>query len=1022
LIAETYNVYKMLLQKAFKIYVMKKHFYTALLLVLCTINLIANAQQAVITGKVTDAVTGETLIGVSVRVVRGGSGTQTDLNGNFRLNTTQGDSLTFSYVGYTSQTLPVAGRTTFAIRLQPVANMLQQVVVIGYGTQRRRDVTGAVASVSGDRLARQPVQTATQALQGQVSGVQVISSGQPNALPQLRIRGTGSVLAGANPLYVVDGVLTDDIRNISSDDITSIDVLKDASAAIYGVRAANGVVIITTRKGKNGPPVIRYNASAGFQELSNKVQMASRQQYIDYLQGANPTALTADIPPLTYTGSTDWYNAVLRKGLEMNHNLSLSGGSEKTTYFLSLGEFTNNGLVKTNAFHRYTFRSNIDVKITDKLTFGTQLSYTNSKERPVAGVYTDIYRAAPVIPATDSRGLYGNTSVWGNVGNPLLSLMNANNQTNTDRVQGNIYIEFKPVKTLTLRSALNIDNLWNKLRNYTGKFRADSAIFNIAGGNQYNTFSTLFIQNDQAVHTTWDNTATWHQTFGKHDVTVLAGYTVEYQKTELFSGSRRDVPNDPDLWYLDVGNPESGAVYANNGALFKRLSYLGRINYSYNGRYLFSASLRADGSSRFSRHFGYFPTISAGWVISEESFLKDSKTISHLKLRGSWGQLGNDNIGQGLYVVTATPNLPYFFNNNLVLGTAIQDIKNTGLKWERTAQIDVGLEYGLFNNKLSGEADYYHKKVRDALTNVTIPGILGDPDQLYVTNAASYQNSGFEFSASWKDKIGKVGYSVGGNINYNRNRVIGLNGGQALIGGGVGNQSVTRTDNGQPIASYYVLEYAGVFQNQAQINAAPSYNLNGYNKTVGGLIFNDISGPGGKPDGVVDNYDRTFSGSYQPQYYGGLNLSVNYGNWDLGADFYYNWGNQIYNGKRQFRGNMNDNIEASYAQNRWTSGNPSNTDPATVPLNIPASTYFIESGAFLRLNNLTLGFVMPQSILKKLKMNRMRVYLASQNLFTAKRYSGFSPELLTTDILASGIELSNYPTTRTFAAGVNVEF
>jgi TonB-linked SusC/RagA family outer membrane protein len=1005
---------------------MKKIIYLtqAILLPILLFNMQASAQTIPVTGVVTDLATGETIIGATVRVSGTGTGTQTDVNGRFTVNANSTDSLTFSYVGYATQTIGITGRTTVNIRMQATTNVLQQVVVVGYGTQRRRDVTGAVGSVNGADLAKQPVQTPTQALQGRIAGVQVIGSGQPNAQPQLRIRGTGSVLAGANPLYVVDGVLTDDIRNINNNDITSIDVLKDASAAIYGVRAANGVVIITTRKGKNGAPVIRYDGSAGFRQLSNKVQMANREQYTAYLRDSNPSALTADNAPLTFPGTTDWYKAVLREGLQMSHNLSLSGGSEKTTYFFSAGEFTDNGLVKTNSFNRLSLRSNIEVKITDNFTFGTQLALTSSKERPVpiAGVYENIYRAAPIIMALDENGRYGNTSSWGNVGNPLLSIMNVNNQTTNNRIQGNLYLEYKPVKSLTLRTAFNADNFWVTQRNFTNQFGADASTFTIAGGNQRNDFTTLFKQNDQSVHTIWDNTATWQQTFDQHNLTILAGYTMEYQRTELFNGTRRNVPNNPDLWYLDVGNPEVGATYANNGTLFKRLSYLSRVNYGYASKYLFSASLRADGSSRFKEKWGYFPTISAGWVLSEEDFFKNSSTLTNLKLRGSWGQLGNDNIGQGLYSITATPNLPYFFNNSLILGTAIQDIKNTNLKWERTDQWDIGLDYGFFKNKLTGEIDYYNKKVRDALTNVTIPGLLGDPDALYVTNAASYQNTGLEFAINWKDKIGKLQYSIGANINYNQNKVVGLNGGQALIGGSVGGQSVTRTDNDQPIASYYVLQNTGIFQTQAQINAAPTYNLNGYAKTLGGLMFADISGPAGTADGVVDTYDRTYAGSYQPKFYGGFNFSLGYNNWDFSTDFYGNWGNKIYNGKKQFRGNLNDNIEAGYANSRWTPTNTNTTDPATIPLNMPASTYFLESGAFLRLNNLTLGYTIPADALKSLKITRLRLFATSQNLFTAKKYSGFTPELFTTDILSSGIEFSSYPTTRTFAFGVNVEF
>ncbi|WP_295772446.1 TonB-dependent receptor [uncultured Mucilaginibacter sp.] len=1004
---------------------MKRIFTRIVFLALLFLSSFALAQNGTITGKVIDATDKQPLPGVTVKLSGSATGTQTDAQGNYTISAPANGTLTFSYIGYANQDVTINNRTTIDVNLAASNKSLEQVVVIGYGTQRKRDVTGSIGNVSGAELTKQPVQTPTQALQGKVAGVQVLGSGQPNAQPQLRIRGTGSVLGGANPLYVVDGVLTDDIRNINNNDIVSIDVLKDASAAIYGVRGANGVVIITTRKGKNGPPVIRYDANAGFRELSNRVQMANRDQYINYLRDASPNDVARDVAPLTTPGTTDWYDAVLRKGLQMSHNLSLAGGSEKTTYFFSANAFTDDGLIKTNSFDRYSFRSNIDVKITDNLTFGTQMSLTRSNERPVplSGVYSNVYRAAPIIPAQDENGRYGNTSIWGNLGNPLLSLNKTNNQTINNRVQGNVYLEYKPIKSLTLRTALNADAYWNKQRNYNAKFAADGNIFTVAGGQQFSNFSTLFIQNDQSFWTVWDNTATWQQSFGQHNLTVLGGFTQEYIKTDLFSGSRRDVPEDPDLWYLNTGNPDVGAVYANSGTLFRRLSYLGRINYSYAGKYLFNTSFRADGSSRFSKKYGYFSTFGAGWVISQEDFLRDSKVISNLKLRGSWGQLGNDNIAQGLFITTVQPNLPYFYNNSLTLGSAIQDIKDPNLKWEKTTQFDFGIEYGFLNNKLTGEIDYYNKKVVDALTNVTLPAILGDPDALFVTNAASYRNSGVEFAIKWSDKIGKLNYTIGGNINYNKNEVVGLNGGQALLGGSIGNQgNITRTDNGQPIASYYVLQQTGIFQNQQQIDAAPSYNLGGYGKSIGGMVYADVSGPAGVPDGVVDSYDRVYAGSYQPKYYGGFNIGLDYENWDLSADFYGNWGNQIYNGRKAFRANALDNIQADYANNRWTPTNASNTDPRTIPQNMPASTYFVESGAFLRLNNLTLGYTFPAEMLKRIKINKIRVFAASQNFFTAKRYSGFTPELIPADVISSGVDLNGYPTTRTFTFGLNVEF
>ena len=389
---------------------------------ICILFINASFAQQNIKGTVTDAATGETLIGVSVLVKGTTTGTQTDINGMFSITAPANSTLTFTYIGYATQEVAVTNQTTINIKLAAQAKQLAQVVVIGYGTQRRRDVTGAVANVSGEDLARQPVQTPTQALQGKAAGVQVISSCQPNSQPLVRIRGTGSVLAGAEPLYVVDGVLTDDIRNINNADIISVDVLKDASAAIYGVRGANGVIIITTRKGKNGPAIVRYDANAGFSQIANQVKMANRQQYVSYLNDADPTKVASvNLPALTTPGTTDWYAAVLRPAFQMSHNISVSGGSDKADYFVSANYLTNNGIIKTNNFQRFTLRENSDINISDKIKLSSQLSLTRGADRavPLGDTYNNIYRAAPIIPAENADGLYGNTSAWGNVGNPL---------------------------------------------------------------------------------------------------------------------------------------------------------------------------------------------------------------------------------------------------------------------------------------------------------------------------------------------------------------------------------------------------------------------------------------------------------------------------------------------------------------------------------------------------------------------------------------------------------------------------
>ncbi|MBB6108088.1 TonB-linked outer membrane protein, SusC/RagA family [Mucilaginibacter lappiensis] len=977
------------------------------------------AQNAPVKGKVTDANTSEPLIGVSVAVKGTTTGTQTDVNGAFTIQAPPAATLVFTYIGYTTLSLSVNNQSTLTVKLQPESKELQQVVVIGYGTQKKRDVTGAVASVNGDLLAKQPVQTATQALQGKVSGVQVLSSGQPNSAPILRIRGTGSVLAGANPLYVVDGVLTDDIRNINTNDILSLDVLKDASAAIYGVRGANGVVIITTKKGKSGPATVSYDATVGFRQVANPLQLANRAQYTDYLKDANPTA---DVnAPVTFPGTTDWLKVVSRTAFTTNHNVSVAGGGETNTYFISANYLDDQGVIKTNGFQRFTIRANNEINISKKLKFSEQISLSRGAEQTVNlnGIYGNIYRAAPIIPSIVD-GKYGNTSAWGNVGNPLLQLDKANNFTLNNRVQGNVALDYKPISSLTFHSAFNTDVRFNNQKNYQYQFLADNSTFTVGGGNQYQNNSVLFVQNDDSYQYTWDNTVTFDKTFGKHHLTVLGGFVTEKNKSNFLNGSRQDVPANQDQWYLSLGNPDVNAKDDNGGGLFTRQSFVSRVNYGFEGKYLLSGSFRRDGSSKFNQHWGNFYTFGGGWVISEESFMKDNHLFDQLKLRASYGKLGNDNIDQALYIVTATSNLPYYFNNTLNLGSVIQDIKDLNLKWETTTQFDIGLDFAILNNRLSGEVDYYNKKVADALTKIPLPGILGDPDNTYITNAASYSNKGIELGLKWNDRINsKLSYSIGANISYNKNNVIGLNGGQALYDGGINSNTVTRTDNGQPIGSYYVLQATGVFQTAAEAATAPTNTFEA-NK-VGGLKYADIN-----HDGKIDANDRVYAGSYQPKYYGGFNFAINYTHFDLSADFTGNWGNKIYNGKKNSRGSENDNIEASYADSRFTTAKPSNTNPNVITASTPPSTYFIESGAYMRLNNLTLGYTLPSAMLKRANISKLRIFLTSQNLFTLKRYSGSSPELFNNDvntgITAAGIDNTNYPVTRTFALGLNLQF
>ena len=683
-----------------------------------------------------------------------------------------------------------------------------------------------------------------------------------------------------------------------------------------------------------------------------------------------------------------------------------------------MGYFTDQGIVKTNDFKRLTIRANNEIKITDKLTFSNQLSFSRGNERGVdlGAVYPSLYRAAPIVPALVD-GKYGNLSAFGNVGNPLISLDNRQNQVINSRLQGNLALTYRPVEWLRLRSAFNTDLVFNNNRTYLGAFQNDGNTFITAGGNQRQINSNLSLDNAQTVRYIIDNTATIDRQFGENNFTFLLGSVTERFTSNFITGSRINVPNDPNLWYLGLGDPNQQLANNSGGDLQTRQSFVTRATVGIKNRYLFNASLRADGSSKFQERWGYFPTAGVGWVISDETFMKSQSLFNFLKLRGSWGILGNDVIESNAYILTASTNIPYFYNNQLVLGSAIQDIKNQNLKWERTQQYDAGLEFAFFNSRLTGEVDYYNKTTRDALANQIIPAIFGDPDNQFLTNIASFRNEGIELVLNWKEttKSG-FGYSIGGNLTANKNQVVGLNGGQALLSGAVGQQGLTtRTDNGQPVGSFYVLNAIGVYQNQAEIDGSPVFG-NRNNVKPGDLKYEDVDG-----NKVINADDRIYAGSYQPKLYYGINLAANYAGFDLSTDLYGNAGNQIYNGKKAFRFENTDNIEASYADNRWTPTNPSNTDPRTITSATPASTYFVESGSFIRINNLTLGYSIPATLRQFAKIRQARVYVTAQNLLTFKKYSGFTPEL-PGGPLNSGIELNGYPTTRTFAVGLNLGF
>ena len=715
---------------------------------------------------------------------------------------------------------------------------------------------------------------------------------------------------------------------------------------------------------------------------------------------------------------------MLRRATYQTHNLAVSGANESVRYYFSGNVLQDDGLAINNKFSRLTVRSNTDFTVSPKFSVNSQASFSRANTRDVTftDAYSSAYRAAPIIEAK-SDGRYGNTSAFGNVANPLLVIEKNNNRSFENRLQGNVGVNFIPVEGLTLRSAINVDLVFDNRRTYDYAYLNDEVTFLKAGGNQRNPQSLLTVRKVDRTRYLWENTATYQKTFAdKHNLTLLAGTVTEEGNRTPFSASRRNVPEDPSQWYLNTGDPNTSVnnvIDPNNPvdglpSRDRRLSVLGRINYAFADKYLFTTNLRYDGTSQFnsSQRWGLFPSVGLGWILTEEGFLKDQSVLSFLKLRASFGQLGNDQIDPNSYITTAEINTPYVFNGQPVLGAIINQIKDRDVRWEVTTEYDAAVEFALLDNHLSGELTYYTKKTTDALIPVNIPALFGDPNNQYITNAADISNKGVEASLTWRNTVGdKLGYNFGVNATFNKNRIENLNGGQALFGGA---NNVTRSDNGVAAGSFYVLKAEGVFQNQAEIDAYPKYTF--FTPRPGDLKYADSNG-----DGTIDLRDRIYAGSYQPPMYFGINGGLTYGGLDFSFVFSGNANNDVYNRKKQATGQNTDNIEADFANSRWTVANPSQTDPYAIRNNTPNSTYFIESGSYIRLNNLVLGYTLPGDLTKRAFISSLRVFATAQNLLTFTNYSGFTPEL-PGGPLDSGIEATTYPTSRTLALGLNVNF
>ncbi|MGC4234171.1 MAG: TonB-dependent receptor [Niabella sp.] len=977
---------------------------------------VANAHYAlstkdvVVRGNVTSEA-GIALPNVSVQVKGTAIGTTTDSTGSFSLTVPDANAvLVFSSIGFAVLEYPLNGETEINVVLKGTQQLMDQVVVIGYGTQRRQAVTGAISRVTGDQLAKQPLLTPVQGIQGLAPGIQVVGSSQPGTQPRVTIRGLNTILTNENPLYVVDGVLTEDIRNINSADVTSVDVLKDGAAAIYGSRAANGVILITTKKGRSGKPNVSFDTYVGFRKLTNLVKMADAAFYTEYSSEARAYDEQPALTPAS-DANTNWYDVISKNGLVQNYGLSVNGGSENVTYLFSAGYLGDKGVLEGANYQRLTFRSNNEYRLSERIKLGNVLnvSVTKNANKP-NGVFTDAYRQAPTAPVRDNTGNYG-TQPDLSVSNPLATLDLANDFSNGQRYQGNLYGEVAIIKGLTFRTAWGFDKSNDDNQTYNPVYKY--GIF------ERNT-SELFVKEAKRFYWVWDNILNYNTKINNiHNIGITLGHTAERDRGRSFRLRATNIPPDRNLWYLSQGDPTVtlDTQDPETGINLQRRSLFARANYGFMDKYNISGVLRRDGSSAFpeNQKYGTFYSIAGSWIISEENFLSESGVIDFLKLRGGYAKLGNDGISRlfnnelaALTSITITN--PYGFPNGLVSGITFDQIKDAAATWETTKSMDVGLEFGFLKRRLTGEVSYYNK-LTNAYIKVPIAPFVDNNGIL--SQAADVRNKGVEVTLNWNDRGGDdFSYRFGVNGTFNRNNVDKIRGGIDLKEGGLGNgQVTTSTVEGQPIGSFWVYQVEGIFQTEAEIAASPV--LPG--TKPGDFKYVDINN-----DGSLDERDRIFAGSYQPKFYYGINGGINWKQLDFSIDCYGNAGNKVYNGKKGVRFG-NDNIEASRVS-RWTPTN-TNTNEPRASNNIPTpSTYFVESGSFFRINNITLGYSLPNRMLENAFMSNVRFYVTAQNPLIIKKFSGFSPELPGSNALNSGIELSVYPTSATYMAGVTINF
>lgn len=984
--------------------------------------------QRTVTGVVVDD-NGEPLIGAAVRVQGTTDGTITDMDGRFSLpNVADGATVEVSYMGYLPQRLKAA--SDMRVVLQEDVQRLEDVIVVGYGAAKIKDLTSPIDVVKGEELTAVPTSSPMSALQGKVAGVNIVNSGVPGSGPTVQIRGIGS-FSNNTPLFVVDGMFYDNINFLNNGDIEDMSIMKDASAAaIYGVRAANGVVIITTKRGKhNQRPDVTYDGYVGVQTVSNLIDMCSSDQYAEMLLEVNKRSYTrmfrnsmtmyggtydAEAGVFHLDQNTNWYKQLLRPAVMTNHSLTINGGSEKATYGVGMSYLYQNGIMNTpNSYNRMNLRGNLEYKPFKWLTVGFNGIFVQSKQQfPNNAAWQQAYNMPGIFPVYDptTAELYTDgfaspmtLQLTNNFYNPVATAKYYDSRNTTNQMMASAYAQFNilPDK-LNLRTSYNYD--------YTGMEATTFIPEYYISNNQKNETSNLTKSTTSFNNWIWDNTLTYSDQWGKHGFKAMIGLSLREERYRNLWAVAQDVPAGKDSYkYISLGNTE-GRVTGDDGNRYRGFSYFGRLNYNYDDRYMLMFTIRRDGSSKYNEKWGTFPSVGAAWVLTNEEWLKGVEGVDYLKLRASWGLLGNDKIGAS-FGTTSSDLARAVFGTNTAVSGYVNSSNFSWLSWEVVNETNVGTNFAFFGNRLTGDIDWYYRLTQNAVVSPMLPM----QEQSIAGNWGEILNMGVDINLNWEQRIGKdFTYFVGGNVSWLRNRVMSLREGVNIIKGGKTVQMV-----GQKMNSYYGFKVIGVYQTDEECATDPIAVANGL--VPGDFKYEDVN-----KDNVIDDSDKQILGSYIPDWTYGINMGFRYKGLDLNIVFTGKAGGQIWNRKRALRYASNTyNFDLDQYTRRWHGEGTSNTDPSAAGLmkswNIGDSqnaSYFVESADYFRIQNITLGYTFTNVGAGSYKMPSIRLSLSAEKPFTTYTAHALTPEISDPE----GWDTEVYPLTSTWSFAVQLKF